>query len=75
MQDRNEWVTCPDCGKRLLKHKGGAGDARYEIKCTGKKCGELVTIYSAGKTYTEKLSIRNGEGYTDLTAYEAINRL
>jgi len=70
-----DWVVCPDCGKRLLKYKSGAGEARYEIKCTGKKCGQFVTIYSAGKTYTDKLSTRNSEGYADLTAYVAINRL
>jgi ribosomal protein S27E len=50
MQDKTEWVTCPICGKRLLKFKGGAGDSKYEIKCSGKHCGKLIIIYSAGKT-------------------------
>lgn len=74
MQYKESWVTCPDCGKRLLKYRGGAGESKYEIKCTGKGCGKLVTIYSAGKTFTSTIGSKNSEGYTDLTAYTAINR-
>lgn len=74
MQDKKDWVICPDCGKRLLKYHGGAGDSTYEIKCSGKNCGKLVTIYSAGQTFTDKITRKNSEGYADYTAYEAISR-
>jgi phage FluMu protein Com len=54
MQEKVEWIICPVCGKKLLKYKGGAGDAKYEVKCSGKNCGSLIIIYSAGQTLNQK---------------------
>jgi hypothetical protein len=50
MQINKKWLICPVCGKRLFKYAGGDGSAEYEIKCSGKYCGNLIKIYSAGKT-------------------------
>ena len=80
MRDEETWISCPVCGKRLFKYKGGAGNAVFEIKCSGKNCGRLITVYSAGKTacqgikIEERISIRNNEGYLDITAYTAISK-
>lgn len=80
MRDEEIWVSCPICGKRLFKYKGGAGNAVFEIKCSGKGCGRLITVYSAGKTacrdtiMESHVSIRNSEGYLDITAYTAISK-
>jgi hypothetical protein len=45
-----KWIICPVCGNRLIKYAGGDGSAEYEFKCKGKYCGNLIKIYSAGKT-------------------------
>jgi len=51
MQEKGKrWLLCPICGKRLFKYAGGEGNAEYEMKCNGKYCGNLIKVYSAGKT-------------------------